>query len=116
MSEKPINNEGADISLGTIVDNDLDFLKEHISNKDLGYVISVRNLLAVAYDELAHRKNGVITKRKEFVKKKDNESAEGCTILVQNIYSKMQSIEDKHTYLSEYIDKTQSEVMKNTGN
>ena len=105
-----------DISLGTIVDNDLDFLKDHISGKDLGYVISVKNLLAVAYNELAQRKDGVISKRKMFEMSKDTESAEGCSILVQQIYSKLQSIEDKHTYLNSIIEEAQKAVNSRSGN
>ena len=105
-----------DISLGTIVDKDLDFLKDHISGKDLGSIISVKNLLAVAYNELAQRKDGVMSKHKLFEMKKDTESAEGCAILVQQIYSKMQSIEDKHTYLNSVIEEAQKAVMSRIGN
>lgn len=115
MSKKSVE-DGLDISLGTLVDNDLDFLKEHISNRDLGYVISIKNLLAVAFNELAQRKDGVIEKRKTFEVAEDTESVEGCNILVQQIYSKMQSIEDKHTYLSQVIDEAQKAVMNSSGN
>ena len=116
MSENLMQKDELAMSLGTIIDNDLDFLKEHISGKDLGYIISVKNLLAVAYDELAQRKDGVIAKRKDFEIRDEKESVEGCTILIQQIYSKLQSVEEKHTYLNEHITKVQKEVMQNMGN
>lgn len=110
------NPQDLNISLGTIVDNDMDFLTEHLKGKDLGYCISVKNLLAVAYNELVQRKDGVLNKRKEFEVNNDTESMEGCSILVQQIYSKMQSIEDKYTYLSRHITDLQKSVIQQSGN
>lgn len=106
------NPQDLDISLGTIVDNDMNFLKEHLKGKDLGYCISVKNLLAVAYNELVQRKDGVLKKHREFETNNDIESMEGCSILVQQIYSKMQSIEDKYTYLSRHITDLQKSVIQ----
>lgn len=105
------NPQDLDISLGTIIDNDIDFLKEHLEGKDLGYCISVKNLLAVAFNELVQRKDGVLKKHREFAENKDTESVEGCNILIQQIYSKMQSIEDRYDYLSRYITELQKSVI-----
>lgn len=114
MLSKKLSDDGFD--LGTVVDSDLDFLKNHISGKDLGYVISLKKLLAIAFNELVLRKDGVILKRKQFDKNGDKVSAEGCDIIVQQIYSKMQSIEDKHTYLSQVIEEAQKAVNSSSGN
>lgn len=105
-------DDGLGLTLGDLIDNNLDFFKNHIKGTDLGYCTSLKNLLAVTYNELVDRKNGVIQKLKEFKKLEDDESVEGSSILVQQIYVKLQSIEEKYNYISTYIVMKTKEVNK----
>lgn len=84
---------------GTLVDSTPEEFREHFVGKDLGYVSSVRNYLAGAYQTFIKMKEDLIKKVKD--EKLPEDSDEVKTI--KGIYAELMKIEQKSCICVEII-------------
>ena len=77
--------------IGKLIDGSAESFREHCSDKDLGYVNSLRNHLAGTYQMFVKMKDDLIKKVKE---QKLSEDSEECNT-IKKIYSEMMKVEEK---------------------
>ena len=88
-----------DTEFGKLVDSSPEEFREHCADKNLGYISSLRNQIAGAYQTLIKMKEDLISKIK--VKKLSESSKEVKTL--KGIYNELMKLEEKACICVELI-------------
>lgn len=94
-----MNNNIEKTEFGILVDSTPEEFREHCANKNLGYVSSLRNYIAGAYQTLTKMKEDLVEKVK--TNNLSNDSEEMNTI--RGIYSELLKLEQKSCICVEII-------------
>lgn len=94
-----MSDEVKKTEFGTLVDGTADAFREHCAGKDLGYVSSLRNYIAGAYQTFVKMKDDLLKKIKEESLPEDSEEMN----TVKGIYNELMKLEEKSCICVEII-------------
>lgn len=92
--------------LGQIVDGTLEYVREHCSDKDLGYVQGLRNYLQILYNRTVDNKNRLVSR---FKLEESEDVKNEITETVKGLYGVLIRIEKKVVFLNSLISERQLE-------
>lgn len=90
-------NEKQQSEVGELVDMPLGNFIDKVKPENLGYILSLKNFLNRLYFDLKSKVDGAVQKAKDLPK--DTKERNELNWLINNLYSKMQMIEDKVVWL-----------------
>lgn len=87
-------------TIGDAIDLSEEEFKEFISDKNVGYLLSLKNLLLVTYSQVCDIKDDLVNK----FKKHPSLLTEENKVTLNGIYHKLMAIEYKVIILNEFLD------------